>query len=198
MTRILNDQPAPQKRLRLRWRLGCIKGYFYRVCWAFHRFLGGPKVTAGAGLSVQGRLRTRGGGTIVLGSDVIIADHTDLYTHSKEATIRIGSGTFLNGTRISSQTEVTIGESCILADARIMDTDFHSLSKDRWNPKAPIKTSPVQIGSNVWIAAGAAVLRGVHIGNDSVIGFGSVVSASVPQGVIAAGNPTKVISELPV
>lgn len=198
MPEILNQlQPQPRSKIPLRWLWGWIKGLLYRVLWKFQRLWGWPEVTAGARLSIQGRLRTRGPGKIILGNNVIIGDSTDLYTHSKNALIRIGHGTFLNGTRMSSQQEIQVGERCILADARIMDTDFHSLSRDRWQSSAKINISPVIIDENVWVAAGSAILRGTHIGRDSVIGFGSVVTGDIASGVIAAGNPARVISPLP-
>jgi maltose O-acetyltransferase len=57
--------------------------------------------------------------------------------------------------------------------------------------------SPVEIGADVWVGAGALILPGVRIGARSVIGAGSVVTRDVPEGVFAAGNPCRVIRELP-
>lgn len=55
---------------------------------------------------------------------------------------------------------------------------------------------PISIGSNVWIGGAAIVLPGVSVGDDSVIGAGSVVTRDVPSGVVAAGNPCRVVCEL--
>ena len=55
---------------------------------------------------------------------------------------------------------------------------------------------PVEIGSDVWVGGGALILPGVRIGARSVIGAGSVVSRDVPEGVLAAGNPCRVIRSL--
>ena len=52
---------------------------------------------------------------------------------------------------------------------------------------------PVRIGNNVWIGAGAVVLPGVTIGDDSVIGAGSIVTKDIPAGVVAVGNPCRVL-----
>lgn len=52
---------------------------------------------------------------------------------------------------------------------------------------------PVRIGRNVWIGAGATILPGVTIGDDSVIGAGSVVTRDVPSGCVAVGNPCRVM-----
>src|SRR5881409_3027824 len=54
---------------------------------------------------------------------------------------------------------------------------------------------PVEIGSDVWVGGGAIILPGVRIGSRAVIGAGSVVTRNVPDGVLAAGNPCRVIRE---
>jgi maltose O-acetyltransferase len=55
---------------------------------------------------------------------------------------------------------------------------------------------PIDIGSDVWVGGGALILAGVTIGSRSVIGAGSVVTRDVPEGVLAAGNPCRVIREV--
>ena len=52
---------------------------------------------------------------------------------------------------------------------------------------------PVRIGNNVWIGAGAVILPGITIGDDSVIGAGSIVTKDIPAGVVAVGNPCRVL-----
>lgn len=54
----------------------------------------------------------------------------------------------------------------------------------------------VRIGNNVWIGAGAIIMPGVSIGDDSVIGGGSVVTRNIPSGVVAVGNPCRVLREI--
>ncbi|MDT5351476.1 MAG: maltose O-acetyltransferase, partial [Mycobacterium sp.] len=56
--------------------------------------------------------------------------------------------------------------------------------------------APIVLGDNVWLAAGVIVCPGVTIGANSVIGAGSVVIVDIPAGVLAAGNPCRVIREL--
>ncbi|MMZ68427.1 Galactoside O-acetyltransferase [compost metagenome] len=55
---------------------------------------------------------------------------------------------------------------------------------------------PIAIGNNVWIGGGVSILPGVTIGDNTVIGAGSVVTKNIPSGVIAAGNPCRVIREI--
>jgi len=57
--------------------------------------------------------------------------------------------------------------------------------------------APVTIGDDVWIAAGAVICAGVHIGERTVIGAGSVVTRNIPEGVFACGVPARVIREIP-
>ena len=56
---------------------------------------------------------------------------------------------------------------------------------------------PVEIGEDVWVGAGALILPGVRIGSRSVIGAGSVVARDVPEGVLAVGNPCRILREVP-
>lgn len=55
---------------------------------------------------------------------------------------------------------------------------------------------PIHIGNNVWIGAGSIVLPGVTIGDNTVIGAGSVVTKDIPAGVVAVGNPCRILREI--
>lgn len=200
---LLSVFPTPQHPqclhagLHVRWRLGWLRArwclLYYRVRAAF----GGTILIAGKRFSVQGGLRLRGGGQVVFGDDVIIGAKTDIFTHDQTATVRVGHRSFLNGARFTAVTRIEIGDDATIADARLMDTDFHSLSKRRQHRDAPIGVAPIRIHDNVWIAAGSAVLKGVTIGENSVIAFGSVVVKDIPANVIAGGNPCKEIGAVP-
>ncbi len=183
--------------LHLRWRFGLLKGWRFRLTQSFRAMFGGTTLRTGRRLSIQGRLRLRGPGCVVLGDDVIVDATTDIFTHHREAVVTIGDRSFVNGTRFGCVREISIGPEAILGDARIMDTDFHSVSRHRRSKSASIGVAPVLVGQNVWIAAGAAVLKGVTIGNDSVVAFGSVVVKDVPPGTIVGGNPAREIGRVP-
>lgn len=62
--------------------------------------------------------------------------------------------------------------------------------------RAPELARPVRIGSNVWVGGGAIICPGVTIGDNTTIGAGSVVVKDVPAGVLAVGNPCRVVREL--
>ena len=91
---------------------------------------------------------------------------------------------------------MTVGDDCILASCIIVDTDYHSVEVDRRQQGSVVKSRPVVIGHNVWVAGRATVLKGVTIGDDSVVGFGAVVTTDVPAGVVVAGNPARVVRKL--
>jgi maltose O-acetyltransferase len=114
------------------------------------------------------------------------------------ARIEVGDRTeFNNNLMIKSEGPgVRIGRDGLFgAHVEIFDSDFHDLHPERRKTGTP-KMAPVEIGDNVFVGMGARILKGTTIGSDSVIGAGSVVTGPIPAGVIAAGNPARVIREL--
>jgi acetyltransferase-like isoleucine patch superfamily enzyme len=98
------------------------------------------------------------------------------------------------GVRIDSGSEVVIGDNCMFAaGSYVTDADWHDIY-DR--TKTVGKTAKVTLGNNVWIGDGAKVCKGVTIGDNSVIGAGSIVTSDIPANSIAAGNPARVIKPL--
>ena len=108
----------------------------------------------------------------------------------------IGERSFLNGIEIFANDTVEIGRECIIGDCWISTSDFHAVDRNRTHPSATVRTGPVRIGHNVWLAARTAVLRGVSIGDDSVVAFGTVVAEDVPSGVVVTGQKLRVVREL--
>jgi acetyltransferase-like isoleucine patch superfamily enzyme len=100
----------------------------------------------------------------------------------------------LPGARVSSATAVTLGKSCMLAsNSYITDADWHDIYNRN---SAPGRSAAVVLGDNVWIGDSAIVCKGVRIGENSIIGAGSVVTSDVPANVVAAGNPAAVVKPL--
>ena len=90
---------------------------------------------------------------------------------------------------------ITFGNDCFLGPGVHVYTPHHPLDPARRN--AGHETShPVTVGDNVWIGGHATLLPGVTIGDGSTVGAGSVVTKDVPPGVVAAGNPCRVIREV--
>lgn len=173
-----------------------LNGFYYKMAFAL---LKKGKVTIGKNFRVRGKLSIKGPGSVIFGNDVMIDGRghpVTPFTHSRTAVIRIGDHSFINGTRFGCHDEIAIGPYAILGDARILDTDFHSIEIDRWSENARVLHSPIRIGRNVWIGGGTIILKGICIGDNSVIGMGSVVTANVPANSVAAGNPAKVVKTL--
>lgn len=110
--------------------------------------------------------------------------------------LSIGRRTLVNfGSSIVAFDRVTIGERCLIGPhCMIMDTGFHHVDPDR--RLDPPEASPITIGDNVWLGARVIVLPGVTIGDDSVVGIGSVVTRDVPPRTVVAGVPAKVVRHL--
>lgn len=91
--------------------------------------------------------------------------------------------------------EIYVGDCTMFAPNVVVATAGHpilpALREKGWQYNAP-----VYIGKNCWIGAGALIMPGVTIGDNSVIGAGSVVTKDIPTGVVAVGNPCRVIREI--
>ena len=111
--------------------------------------------------------------------------------------VRIGEGTIVsNNVTIVAQQQVEIGRRCLIGDhLYITDSDFHDISPETRHT-GPGKTAPTIIADNVWIGSRAIILKGVSIGENSVIAAGSVVTKNVPPNSIFGGNPAKHIRDI--
>jgi acetyltransferase-like isoleucine patch superfamily enzyme len=147
----------------------------------------------------NGRLKLGGPGRIRIGDRCNAwarAESNVILTFNRDAEIRIGNNVRLNGAGLQAAAGITVGDDCILGSCTIVDTDHHPVAVDRRTSGDAPATAPVVIGRNVWVAGMAAVLKGVTIGQDSVVAFGAVVASDVPPGVVVAGNPARVVKNL--
>jgi acetyltransferase-like isoleucine patch superfamily enzyme len=174
-----------------------LQGWYVRV-----RFRAiGQRVQFGRNFRVVGGLQIQGPGTVVFGDDCTVVSSSlapvTPYTHAPDAVIQFGDRVVLNGTRFGCRQRIEVGDDCLLADARIYDTDFHSVDprgRHRWHTTGDSK--PVTIGPNVWICGGAIILKGVTIGAGAVVGAAAVVTRDVPSHSVVAGNPAHLIRYL--
>lgn len=90
---------------------------------------------------------------------------------------------------------VNIGENVFIAPGVCIACAGHSIDP-RQRAEGISTSKPINIGNDVWIGANATICPGVTIGNGTVIGAGSVVVKDIPSGVVAAGNPCKVIRKI--
>ena len=120
-----------------------------------------------------------------------------LQARRRTAKIVIGSGTATsNNVSIIAMESIEIGSHCRIGDmTSIMDCDFHEVSP-LTRDESPGVVAPVRLGDHVWIGSRVIILKGVTIGNNSVIGAGSVVTRSIPADSLAAGIPARVIRVL--
>lgn len=119
--------------------------------------------------------------------------------------INIGDNSMLNGVSITSYLKVNIGSNCQIASSTLItDTDFHPIDpeeryKESMGKKIDhniVNKKEVNIGNNVWIGWGCTILKGVTIGDNSIIAAGSVVVNNIPENVIAGGNPAVVKKQI--
>lgn len=105
--------------------------------------------------------------------------------------ISIGKRVFINsGCRFQDQGGITIGDDSLIGHNVAIATLQHGIDPHR---RADLLPAPVSIGRNVWLGANVTVLPGVTIGDDAVVGAGSIVTKDVPAGSIAYGSPARVI-----
>ena len=168
-------------------------------------------VEYGKRIRIAGRCYVRNLGKIKLGNNIKI---NSAYWNNtvgsgcktcldvwKDAELSIGHNTGISNTEISVLKSVTIGNDVLIGGGcKIYDSDFHPLesiyrygSQNDWNKT---KHREVIIEDGCFIGASSIILKGSHIGKNSIIGAGSVVSGVIPENEIWAGNPAKFIRKI--
>lgn len=134
---------------------------------------------------------------VELGERVKISDWAEFLLMENGAAIRLGHHTTVESARFIAhgETEIDIGPDCMLAyDIEVRTSDSHSIldeaTGERINPD-----KSVRVGEHVWIGARSVVLKGVNIGDRSVIATGSIVSKDIGAGVIAGGTPARQLKD---
>jgi acetyltransferase-like isoleucine patch superfamily enzyme len=146
---------------------------------------------------------------------VVFGNHVSVYAGcsfaiQKDGRCFVGDFTLLNGAIVMAEELVEIGSHCLISwGVGIADSDFHPLEPAqrlidsqalapffKSRPARPkLKTAPVKIGDNVWIGMNAVILKGVTIGDNSVVAAGAVVTKSIPPNTIVAGNPAVTVKK---
>ncbi len=174
--------------------MGVVRAQYYRLKFKLLR----RRVIIGRNFKVYGPLDIQGPGTVIFGDDCSVIGSrlhpVTPYTISRDAVIRFGNRVVLLGTRLGCQELIDVGDDAGLSEARVMDTDFHQVEVyGTHRSKTSGTARPVIIGRNTWVAAAAIVLKGVRIGENSVVGAGAVVAHKVPPNVVVFGNPARVV-----
>jgi acetyltransferase-like isoleucine patch superfamily enzyme len=143
----------------------------------------------GRGLEIEIAAR----GVVKFGRFVWIGDRTKVRCHEGE--IEIGQKTVIGqDCTFTAYQRIRIGEQCVIADrAMFIDFDHGVVEVERPIRQQGIYKRDVVVGSNVWIGYGACILRGVSVGDNSVIGTNSVVTKDVPANAVVGGVPARVL-----
>ena len=110
--------------------------------------------------------------------------------------VHLGNNIYANaGLKLVDDTHIYIGDNTMLGPNVVIATAGHPIDPTL-RSKGLQYNLPVWIGRNCWLGAGVIVMPGVTVGDNSVIGAGSVVTRDIPSGVVAVGNPCKVLREI--
>ena len=143
-------------------------------------------------------------GKIIFGKNVLLNSYpngschrTSLSTYLSYSIIQIGDNCKLNGTVLHCNEKITIGSNCMFGPGTIIvDNDSHRIVKNYLERiKSPI-SKPIIISDNVWVGMNCIILKGVTIGDNSIIAAGSIVTKDIPDNCVYGGNPAKLIKKL--
>lgn len=153
----------------------------------------------------------REGSIIKMGKGVVLVSNSSantagvnhpviIATYSKDAEVIIGDNVGMSGTSINCVSHCELRENVMLgANVNVWDTDFHPVNPSvRANQKSMLEaeTSPIVLERNVWVGANTTILKGVTIGENTVVGTMSLVNKSLPANSICAGIPASKIKDL--
>ena len=136
-------------------------------------------------------------GIMKIKDNVVIGEKSTIWSEKKGLTIGKGVGIGRNCYLAQLGGSITIGDHALIADS----VRIYSLTHNYENPHKIIllqgyKESTIEIKDNVWIGSGAIIFNNVTIGTGSVIGANTVVNKNVPDYVVFAGNPGKIIKKI--
>jgi acetyltransferase-like isoleucine patch superfamily enzyme len=147
---------------------------------------------------------------ISLGENTHLLGELLVFAHGGQ--ISVGQNCYIGeDSRLWSADQICIGHRVLIShnvnifdnlthpiSASLRHAQFVAIGKTGHPEVIDLSESPVFIGDDVWIGAGAIILKGVNIGEGAVIGAGAVVTKNVPAWTIVAGNPATVIREIPI
>ena len=168
------------------------------------------KVQVGKTLSINGRI-------YIMGNNIKIGDFVHINSSYKfnpiggdmrtmlitcnDGRITIGNSVGISNSTTVARLPVTIEDDVLIGGAcKIYDTNFHSLEYEyrMQKPDTHIASAPVLIKKGAFIGAHTIILKGVTVGEKSIVGAGSVVTKDIPDGEIWAGNPARFIRKIDI
>ena len=139
----------------------------------------------------------KGNNNILYIGDDCVVNNTSIILDNEGAEIKIGNKTSIAKAQIVSLEpyKIEIGEDCMLSyDIEIRNTDSHKIY-DKDTNKRINEGKSVNIGNHVWLGMRAIILKGVNIGNNSIVAGGSIVTKDVKANTIVSGSPARQIKE---
>ena len=167
-------------------------------------------LTVGSGSKIDGKIDIR-----KTGGKVTIGNHSFIFglvaTETEYSEVNIGNNVYIGSETIIDCVQNVIIENDVLIAYQVIihDSDNHSTSlslrkndasdwvKNRYHNWEVTGKRPIKISRGAWIAARAIILKGVTIGEGSIVGAGSVVTKDVPAWTVVGGNPARIIREIP-
>lgn len=178
--------------------INIIRFYIYRIHFGTHlRALGNIGLEVKGSATIGNDFRCIGG----LMANPMGVNIGSYIRVGKDAILTIGDNVGMSSTVVWCDKSITMGDNIrIGARTVITDTDAHSLDyvqRRTWDTdEVNAKKAPIIIDDDVFIGTSCIICKGVHIGKGAVIGAGSVVTKDIPEGVIAAGNPCRVLKRM--
>lgn len=147
------------------------------------------------GTQIDGPIDIIGSGKIYMGKACRFSRHVELGTELS-GKITLGDRIRINrGTTLFSYADIKIGDDSLIGEFVTIRDANHGIETGQKIREQAHHSTPIQIGSDVWIGRGSVILPGVTIGDHAVIGANSVVTHSIDANSIAVGSPAKVIKK---
>ena len=191
--------------------MSAIKQLIAKIRYSWNGLMNGillryKKAAVGQNVQIHGRLKIYGAGQIELGDNTIIissesanplgGDSRTMFSLAYGGKLKIGRNVGISNSAFVCHNEIIVEDDVrIGGSTKIYDTDFHSLDYESrvQNKTEYVPSGPVRIKKGAFIGAHCIILKGVTIGEKSIVGAGSVVAKSIPDGEVWAGNPARFI-----
>jgi galactoside O-acetyltransferase len=182
--------------------------YFQKLRITLFRHLADISTSVSGKPTIVQPVQYAGKGHIYFGENVIMGVKCSPYFYDgsiymevrgENAKIRIGNNVFINNNLkiICDKSTIEVGDNTLIGyNVNIIDSDFHHLHPQK-RTSTDYAFAPVKIGNNVFIGANVTILKGVSIGENTVVASGAIVTKSFDKNLIIGGNPAKIIGKTP-
>ena len=134
---------------------------------------------------------------LTFGDGAALDHHVTLLATNEQARITLGARCYVNRhTMLDASERIEVGDDTMIGPFCYITDHDHTFGDGMRPADGPLISAPVKIGARCWLGAHVSVLKGVSIGDGTVVGAGSVVTKSLPAGVLAVGTPARVVREL--